>query len=218
MRLHSFSAFILLCVLSAIPLGQADGATPPSKNDTAHWKSANLTALQMHVAFFDRDNDGIIYIEETYQGLRALGVDAALAVAGSLFVNGGLNSPTRPPGTGTSPSLPIYISNISKGKHGSDTDAYDSDGKFVPEKFEQIFTKYAKTNPNALSSQELDDMLQANQEPGDVKGCAGSTAEWKLLYSLAKDKDGFLQKDTVKSVYDGSLFYKLAQNTQKTRS
>ena len=47
---------------------------------------------------------------------------------------------------------------------------------------------------------------------------AGSRAEWKILYSLAKDEDGFLQKDTVKSVYDGSLFYKLTQNTQKTRS
>ena len=36
--------------------------------DTAHSKSANLTPLQMHAAFLDRDNDGIIYIKETYQG------------------------------------------------------------------------------------------------------------------------------------------------------
>jgi len=35
-------------------------------------------------------------------------------------------------------------------------------------------------------------------------------AEWGMLYELAKDKDGLLQKDTVRAVYDGSLFYQLA--------
>lgn len=42
--------------------------------------------------------------------------------------------------------------------------------RFVPEKFEEIFTKYAKTNPNALTSQELDDMLQGNKDPIDSNG------------------------------------------------
>lgn len=32
-----------------------------------------------------------------------------------------------------------------------------------------------------------------------------------MLYSLAKDKDGRLPKDTVRVVYDGTLFYQLAQ-------
>jgi hypothetical protein len=31
-----------------------------------------------------------------------------------------------------------------------------------------------------------------------------------MLYSLGKDKDSFLQKDTVRAVYDGSLFVTLA--------
>jgi peroxygenase len=31
-----------------------------------------------------------------------------------------------------------------------------------------------------------------------------------MLYSLGKDKDGFLQKDTARAVYDGSLFVTLA--------
>ena len=32
-----------------------------------------------------------------------------------------------------------------------------------------------------------------------------------MLYSLSKDKDGFLHKDTVRAVYDGSLFERLEQ-------
>ena len=33
-----------------------------------------------------------------------------------------------------------------------------------------------------------------------------SYSEWKILYVLCKDKNGLLHKDTVRSVYDGSLF------------
>jgi len=37
----------------------------------------------------------------------------------------------------------------------------------------------------------------------------GSFVEWNILYKLAKDKSGLLQKDTIRGVYDGSLFEQL---------
>jgi peroxygenase len=36
-----------------------------------------------------------------------------------------------------------------------------------------------------------------------------ANAEWRLLYSVAKDKDGLLQRETVRGVFDASLFERL---------
>ena len=40
-------------------------------------------------------------------------------------------------------------------------------------------------------------------------------AEWEMLYKVAKDKDGRLPKDTVRAVYDGTLFYQLTAQGKK---
>uniref|UniRef100_K7LDH0 Peroxygenase 5 n=1 Tax=Glycine max TaxID=3847 RepID=K7LDH0_SOYBN len=112
---------------------------------------------------------------------------------------------------GKFPSIlfPIEIKNIQRGKHGSDTGVYDTEGRFVPSKFEEIFNKHAHTHPNALTYDELTEMIKANREPKDFSGRIGSVVEWKILYKLAKDKSGLLQKETIRGVYDGSLFEQL---------
>ncbi|XP_078176450.1 peroxygenase-like [Carex rostrata] len=127
----------------------------------------------MQVLFFDRNNDEIIYINKTYQGIRAIGVSVLVAISGSLFINGALSPLTRPPGTISSQCLPIYIENIGQGKHDSDTDAYDSEGSNV------------------------------------------SKSEWKLLYNLAKDEDGFLQKDTKAVEQNGVPLYSYTQKAEQ---
>ncbi|CAL5019437.1 unnamed protein product [Urochloa decumbens] len=169
------------------------------------------TALHSHAAFFDRDGDGVVTLSETYGAFRALGFGFGLSTVSAAFINGALGSKCRP-GNATSSKLDIYIEDIQNGKHGSDTGSYDTEGSFVTEKFEEIFAKHAKIVPDALTSDEIDQLLQANRQPGDYAGWAGAEAEWKILYSLGKDKDGLLHKDVVRSVYDGSLFHRLAPN------
>lgn len=172
--------------------------------------------LAKHVAFFDRNQDGVVYPWETFQGFRAIGSGLMLSTVAAFFINMGLSHKTRP---GKFPSLlfPIEIKNIAKAKHGSDSGVYDSQGRFVPSKFEDIFRKHARSNPNALTSEELSEMLKANREPNDFAGRLAALTEWKILFYLCKDKNGLLQRDTIRGVYDGSLFEKMEMERQSAK-
>lgn len=171
---------------------------------------ADPTPLQRHAMFFDVNHDGLVYPSETFKGCRRLGVGIFLSTATAIFVNGALSRRTRP-GKGFSFSFPIEVKNIKTAKHGSDTDVFDTEGRFVESKFEDIFAKHAKTNKDYLTSDELNKMLKANRDPKDYLAWFAAFTEWRLLFALAKDKQGVLQKETLKGFYDGSLFYKIAE-------
>lgn len=170
-----------------------------------HIIPTDQNVLQKHVGFFDRNHDGIIYPWETFKGFRAIGCSYALSMVGGFIINVAFSGKTRP---GKFPSLlfPIEVKNVLFAKHGSDTGAFDSQGRFVPSKFEEIFSKYAQTDPNGLTLDELKKMLKTNREPKDYGAWFAETTEWRLLYSLCKDKNGLLPKEKVKGVYDGSIF------------
>ncbi|KAF2946831.1 hypothetical protein DAI22_02g323800 [Oryza sativa Japonica Group] len=179
---------------------------------------APATELQKHVAFFDSDHDGIITFGETYRGLRTLGFGIFGATVSATFINGDIGPKTRPEDADGS-WFSIYVQNIHKGIHGSDTGAFDSEGRpllcrFVSEKFNEIFTRHAKTVPDGLTSDELDEMLHAyadHTEHKDSSGWLQAATEWRATFEAAKDKDDILRKDTVRAVYDGSFFSKLAK-------
>ncbi|KAD4983123.1 hypothetical protein R6Q59_002782 [Mikania micrantha] len=175
--------------------------------------------LQKHVKFFDRNNDGVIYPWETFQGLRAIGCGILLSSIAAVFINVALSRKTRPGQKYPNLLFPIDIANIKMAKHGSDSGVYDTHGRFVSSKFEEIFHKYARTYQDALTADELNEFIKGNREPKDYKGWIGGLTEWKILYYLAKDKNGLLRKDTIRAVYDGSLFEKMAaeMSTKKNK-
>ncbi len=176
--------------------------------------SGPRTALQKHVDFFDTDHDGRITLFETYQGLRRLGLGAARSA-----VFGGVINAALGPTTSRAPSLTVDASHINAGKHGSDTGVYDEDGHFVRQRFDRLFARYDGDEDGALDREDLARLFEGNRT--DLLGHLGSVAEFGLLLSLAgEERNGrkVLTRQRLEEFYDGSLFYRLADQVGARRA
>ncbi|KAH0759687.1 hypothetical protein KY290_023180 [Solanum tuberosum] len=185
-------------------------STSCSQADGIIANNHELTPLEKHVMFFDINNDGIIYPSETYQAFRKMGRGIFRSMFAAVLIHFNLSHKTRP---GKCPSLffPIVVENIKYAIHGSDSGAYDSEGRFVPEKFEEIFKKHANQNADSLTYNEVKELLKTNRKPKDYYGWANAFVDWNSLFDLGKNKNEILTKETVKAVYDGSLFEQIAK-------
>ncbi|KAM3756168.1 hypothetical protein ACB098_02G091900 [Castanea mollissima] len=139
---------------------------------------------------YNMNDNGIVYPWETYTGLRAIGFNAFTSLIVTIAINGALSYPTRP-GWIPSPFFPIYIYNIHKAKHGSDSGTYDTEGRFMP---------------TSVKLGEIWDMTKGNRVAFDLFGWIATKMEWGVLYVLARDEDGMLSKEAVRRCFDGSLF------------
>ncbi|KAH8101333.1 Caleosin related protein-domain-containing protein [Cristinia sonorae] len=175
---------------------------------------SNQTVLQQHVDFFDINKDGVITPFETFIALRSINWSILLTIIAVLFIHGGLSYATLDPGNILpDPFFRIYVRNIHRAKHGSDTATYDSEGRFRPQMFEDIFAKWGEKKEDGQWGITFRQALQAikgNRSFMDLFGMSAAIFEWFATYVTIWPEDGVMMLEDVRAVYDGSYFYKVA--------
>ncbi|KAL6917516.1 hypothetical protein ACHAPO_000666 [Fusarium lateritium] len=177
-------------------------------------KDQNLSPLQKHVQFWDRDSDGVIWPLDVYSGFRELGFGLFFSI-GSLLIPIFFSYPTR---LGHSwipdPMFRIHVKNINKAKHGSDTGIYDFDGNFNHERFEQLFDRFDSSGEGGLTADDLLRLWKKDRCAADPAGWTFAFMEWWTTYVLLQ-KDGLVYKDDLKACYDGSLFWRIKKEKER---
>eukprot|EP00775_Hariotina_reticulata_P012865 gene12865-12991_t len=191
---------------------KAVSAEVPS-GSPAHLAREDYSVVQQHVDFWDFDKDGVIWPWDTYIGFRRLGFGRLVSLLAVPFIHGSFSYPSSP-SIFPDPFFRIYIKNMHRCKHGSDSEVYDTEGRFVPEKFESLFSKFDRENKGGLSWEDLQRMLLANMNIVDPVGWVAGRLEWWTLYLLAADDNGIVSKEKVRGAFDGSLWYKVADEVK----
>jgi len=166
------------------------------------------TVLQQHCDFFDRDHDGVIWPTDTFVGFHRLGFGIILSLLAVFIIHSNFSYPTVH-GWLPDPLFRVYIDNIHKAKHGSDSGTYDTEGRFVPQKFEDMFAKYSG-GKDSLDIWDISNLLKGQRLVSDPIGWGGAFFEWLSTYLMLWPEDGKMKKEDIRGIYDGSLFYTIA--------
>jgi peroxygenase len=174
------------------------------------------SALQQHIAFFDRDDDSIIWPSDIYNGFRELGFSIVFSL-GALLINVFFSYPTHLAHSYIpDPFLRIHVDSIHKAKHGSDTGIYDSDGHLRPALFDELFDKFDKSGTGGLDYNELISLLSKDRQAADPAGWSFAFMEWWTTWLLLQ-KDGRVWKEDLRQCYDGSLFWRIREERMRKR-
>lgn len=177
----------------------------------------NKTVVQQHVEYWDKDQDGVIWPQDTYNGCRDFGWSIILSLIAALFINIGLSYPTCPTII-PDPFFRIYVNRLHRAKHGSDSMSFDNEGRFRPQMFEDFFSKYDRGNKGGLDARDLVHAIKGQMLVFDLFGWTAVVGEWLATYLLLWPEDGILRKEDVRRVFDGSIFqHKADQYAEKQR-
>ncbi|KAJ8461916.1 hypothetical protein ONZ45_g18120 [Pleurotus djamor] len=168
------------------------------------------TALEKHVAFFDKDGDGYIRASETFAGFRKIGFNVVVSVFAAFLFHIAFSWITM-----GYPDLffRIRVKSIRLAKHGSDSEIFTSEGDFDEARFDEANTQPPHTQ---ISWSETMRFVRSSRNAFDPVGSIIALGEWSTLFLLISTKDGVMKKEDVRGVFDGTLFYHLTKETGKT--
>lgn len=184
----------------------------PEGTTLANWAARHkeMSVLEQHVAFFDRDGDGVIWPSDTFRCFRDLGYNIFLQFFAAITLNICASYATSKSWI-PDPFFRIQVRNIHCAKHQSDTGVYDAEGRFIPGKFEEIFVKYDREGKGGITLWDGLRMLWANWSEKDMLGWISEFFELAATYILVWPKDGIVTREALRRTYDGSMFFEVAE-------
>lgn len=183
---------------------------------TKYDPTANLTALQQHVLFWDTNQDGQVSTKEVYTGFRALGFSVPFSIGG-LLINVFFSYPTQlAHSLLPNPFFRIHIDSIHKAKHGSDTGIYDSEGHLRLQLFDEMFEKLDSSGTGSLGVADLFSLIKKDRVAADPAGWSFAFMEWGTTWLLLQ-RHGRVWKDDLRQCYDGSLFWRIREDRANGR-
>lgn len=191
----------------AVPDATAEQIAKQDVKQDDRLDTANMTALQKHSAFFDRNQDGKISLGDTYRGFRAIGFNLFTSALFAWILNAGLAWPTSP---GWLPTTTIHLKNIHRSNHGSDTGSYDEDGNLVEKKFSDMFDRWDSDKDGYWTWGDAWRRMRDQRDVFDFFGQFASFLEFGVTFWVAAE-NGKLSKDVLHGIYDGTFFYQLEQ-------
>lgn len=189
-----------------------DGAAPaPGRGFDPSFK--DNTPLQRHVAFFDADNDGVIWPSDTYRGFRDLGFNMIMSSLAMIIVHVSLSwfmFDTLWP----DPCFRLKIKYAHRAKHGSDSEVFTSVGEFDENRFNELFDMYSSAPHTHMTFKQGVRMLYGNRNPYDFFGWTAAAFEWLATYLLL-GTNGKVKREDVQDIFDGSIFYKKSKSGRR---
>lgn len=141
--------------------------------------------LEQHCQFFDKDNDGVIWPMDTWRTSREFGWGIRLSLFFTVFLHLVQSWGTVPwffliP----DPLFRVWIHNIQMNKHGSSTLAFDNEGRFRPQFFDEFFARNDKEGKGGLTFWEGYYGLRRIRNAWDIFGQISAFFECELLPSF----------------------------------
>ncbi|KAG1458681.1 hypothetical protein G6F46_006515 [Rhizopus delemar] len=173
------------------------------------------SGIQKHISFWDKRNKGYITPIDTITGFLTLGYNIIFSVALGTFTGIFLSVLSQTSWI-PDPFCRSFVPNLIRSRKQT-SGVYDEDGVFVPERFEQLFDKYAKKSNESITITEFVKMTKEQEElGGNIKAWVLGMIELCTAYFFIGHR-GCLSKEDVRAAYDGTLFYRLKDNNSITQ-
>lgn len=85
----------------------------------------------------------------------------------------------------------------------------------MPQKFEEIFAKYASGDKQSLSKMDIVNYMKGQWDILDPIGWGGSLFEWIATYIFLWPEDGRIKKEDIRRIFDGSLFWEFERRNKE---